>query len=97
MGDGKEKFCSDAFPKITNGFPRLRYLFELGGVPWTSKAFERVPSVILFSMASAHSPKNYNSNLCGALLLAQHHLEAAFANFLENFQKNQGYFDGLGF
>ena len=39
MGDGKEKFCSDAFPKITNGFPRLRYLFELGGTvdiqsPW---------------------------------------------------------------
>ena len=31
MGDGKEKFCSDGFPKITNAFPRLRYSFELGG------------------------------------------------------------------
>ena len=96
MGDGKDKFYSDGFPKITNGSPRLRYSFELGGVPWTSKALERVPSVILFSMASGNSPKNYNSNLWGALLLAQNHPGADLANFLEIFQKRKGSLMDLG-
>ena len=47
-------------------------------------------------MASGISPKNYNGNLWGALLLAQYHLEAALANFLEKFQKSKGILMDLG-
>ena len=47
-------------------------------------------------MVSGNSPKNYTANLWGASLLAQHHLEAALAKFLENFRKIKGILMDLG-